>query len=60
MAVNNADRSQAVNSFGVKAIRTAMFTEETARVVLDLEGPFPSYQVKRTDFGLRVTIRKNP
>ncbi len=52
-----AARSLPVKKRGVKTIRTGLFQKNTARLVLDLEGEIPSYEVRETETGLVVLVR---
>ncbi|MBM3296313.1 MAG: AMIN domain-containing protein [Candidatus Aminicenantes bacterium] len=42
---------------GVQTIRTGMFQESTARVVLDIQGEVPAYSLRETEAGLLILVR---
>ncbi|OGD10280.1 MAG: hypothetical protein A2Y86_03735 [Candidatus Aminicenantes bacterium RBG_13_62_12] len=52
-----SERVIPVSKRGVQAVRTGMFQENTARVVLDIQGDVPEYVVRETESGLAVLIR---
>lgn len=56
----DAGRSININDFGITSIRTGMFKDNIARIVIDAEGELPSYRIEKTDDGLKVVIKKQP
>jgi TolA-binding protein len=49
-----------VNSLGLQSIRTGMFEENTARIVLDANGEIPPYNIQQTAAGLVIIISQGP
>jgi TolA-binding protein len=47
-----------VSSLGLQSIRTGMFEENTARIVLDASGEIPPYDIQQTAAGLIIIIGK--
>jgi len=53
-----SDRIIPVNSLSLQSIRTGMFEENTARIVLDASGEIPPYDIQPTAAGLVIIIGK--
>jgi len=52
-----AERVVAIGRRGIQTLRTGLFEENTARIVLDIQGDLPAYVVRETDSGLLIVIR---
>lgn len=55
-----AGRSININDFGITSIRTGLFKDNIARVVIDAEGELPNYRIEKTEDGLKLVIEKQP
>ncbi|MBN2200282.1 MAG: AMIN domain-containing protein [Candidatus Aminicenantes bacterium] len=52
-----AERVVPVGKRGVQALRTGLFRENTARIVLDIQGDLPAYDIRETETGLLILVR---
>ncbi|MGB9006238.1 MAG: tetratricopeptide repeat protein, partial [Candidatus Aminicenantales bacterium] len=55
-----SDRIIPVNSLGLQSIRSGMFEDKTARIVLDARGEIPPYDIQPTAGGLVIVISRLP
>ena len=55
-----SDRIIPVNSLGLQSVRTGMFENHTARIVLDASEEIPAYDLQQTATGLVIIIGKRP
>jgi hypothetical protein len=55
-----SDRIITVNSLGLQSIRSGMFEDKTARIVLDARGEIPPYDIQPTASGLVIVISRLP
>jgi tetratricopeptide (TPR) repeat protein len=55
-----SDRIIPVNSLGLQSIRSGMFEEKTARIVLDARGEIPPYDIQTTSSGLVIIVGQAP
>jgi len=55
-----SDRIIPVNSLGLQSIRSGMFEDKTARIVLDARGEIPPYDIQPTATGLVIIVGKAP
>ncbi len=55
-----SDRIIPVNSLGLQSVRTGMFENHTARIVLDASEEIPAYDLQQTAAGLVIIIGKAP
>lgn len=47
-----------IHDYGITLIRSGMYKDTIARVVIDAEGDLPSYKLEKSEDGLRVVIEK--
>ena len=55
-----SDRIIPVNSLGLQSVRTGMFENHTARIVLDASDEIPPYDLQQTATGLVIIIGQRP